>query len=62
MSKYSTIGKSKIYISPKISIFEVELEASIAAGSAKVFPMGNNGDYQMDEKWTEDNFTQDVSW
>ncbi|WP_257213952.1 hypothetical protein [Sphingobacterium sp. 1.A.5] len=40
----------------------MELEESIAAGSAKIIPMGNNGDYQVDEKWTEDNFTQDVSW
>lgn len=42
----------KQYISPQISISEIALEESIAAGSALIDPRDSNG--QVQEQWIQD--------
>jgi len=56
-----TVRGSRIYESPEIRVINVELEHSIAAGSAKISPKNSSG--QVFESWQEDvDDTRTVEW
>ncbi|WP_407533340.1 hypothetical protein [Elizabethkingia anophelis] len=53
--------KRRVYFSPVIEVYLIEMESGIAAGSATVLTPNSGG--QLQEEWTTgDDVTGDIDW